>query len=191
MSKSARVLVSLLLLGGLIGFNSCQYRFGRGELAEQYSTICVPYIEGDTEGELTAEVIKRLSLSGGLRYVSSGGDLILSVKIIEMRDENIGFRYDRKKHGELKRSIIPTETRLSALVEVSVKEAGSGQIIRGPTRLTGSVDFDHEYYYSSHHALNIFSLGQLNDIDAAHDAAMHPLNRHLAERIADYVLNSW
>jgi hypothetical protein len=183
-------LTYLIFLGCLLSLVSCCYHFGYGDLSRQYSTISIPYIEGDDKGDLTAEVIKRLSISGALRYVSSGGDLILNIKVIELRDENIGFRYDRKKRGELKKSIIPTETRLKAITEVSVKEAYSGNIIKGPTRMTASLDFDHEYY-SSRHAINIFSLGQLNDIDAAHDAVIHPLNRHLAERIVDYVINSW
>lgn len=169
---------------------SCQYQFGRGDLSNRYTTLSIPYAEGDEEGELTAEVIRKISQSGALRYVSSGGDLILKIKWIDLRDENIGFRYDRRKRGELKKSLIPSETRLSALVEVSVIEAASGQVIRGPARIKTAVDFDHDYY-SSHHGINIFSLGQLNDIDAAYDAVMHPLNRQLAERIVDYVINSW
>lgn len=175
----------------VVCLQSCQYQFGRGELSGRYNTISIPYAEGDKKGELMAEVIKQLNFSGALRYVSCGGDLTLTIKLIELRDENIGFRHDRKKHGELKRAVIPTETRLHAVVEISVLDNHSQQIIRGPARLTASVDFDHDYYYSSCHAINIFSLGQLNDIDAAHDAVMHPLNRYLAEKIVDYVVHSW
>lgn len=177
----------LLIVGCCL--SGCHYQFGQGELSRSYRTISVPYIEGDQKGELTTEVVKQLSLSGAFHYVNGCSDLVLKIKLIELRDENIGFRYDRKKRGKLRKSIIPTETRISALVEVLVVDAG-GQTIRGPTRMTASADFDHTYY-SSRHAVNIFSLGQLNDLDAAHDAAMRPLNRHLAERIVDYVINSW
>jgi hypothetical protein len=191
MIKSLRLSIALFTLGGLgCILNSCQYQFGRGDLSERYSTIAIPYAEGDKEGRLTAEVIRRMSETGALRYVSSGGDLTLTMKLIELRDENIGFRYDRKKQGELKKTIIPTESRLSVVVEVSVSETCSGQVIRGPTRIKTSVDFDHDYY-SSYRGINVFSLGQLNDYDAAHDAVMYPLNCHLAERIVDYVINSW
>ncbi len=178
----------LLLMAGCY-LTGCYYQFGQGELARVYHSISVPYIEGDQKGELTAEVIKQLSLSGAFHYVNESSDLILKIKIIELRDENIGFRYDRKKRGKLRKSIIPTETRLSGQVEVLLVDK-SGQTIRGPTRIVASTDFDHTYY-SSRHGINIFSLGQLNDLDAAHDAAMRPLNRHLAERIVDYIVNSW
>jgi len=178
----------LLLIGhALIG---CQYQFGRGELSQRYETISVPYAEGDQKGELTTQVIKKISHSGALRYVSGGGDLVLNIKLIEFREENIDFRYDRKKTGRLKRSIIPTETRVSAIAEVHLIESGTGQTILGPTQIAASAEFDHTYY-STPHRVNIFSLGQLNDIDVARDAVMHPLNCSLAERIVDHVLNSW
>lgn len=179
----------LILLAGhfLLG---CQYQFGQGELSQRYATISVPYAEGDQKGELTTVVIKMLSTSGAFRYVSCGGDLILKIKLIEFREENIDFRYDRKKTGKLKRSIIPTETRVTAIAEVLLIESGTGQTVRGPTRITASANFNHTYY-TTRDEVNIFSLGQLNDIDAARDAVMHPLNRYLAEQIVDYVIHSW
>lgn len=178
----------ILFFGVLI--SSCQYQFGRGDLSQRYATISVPYIEGDQKGELTAEVIKKFSTAGAFRYVSCGGDLIAKIKLLEFREENIGFRYDRKKNGRLKKSIIPTETRMKAIAEVIVIESGSGQTIRGPTQITASTEFDHTYY-ATRDEINIFSLGQLNDLDAARDAVKQPLNRHLADRIVDYIMNSW
>jgi len=185
-SYVSTVLAALLLFT----FSSCQYQFGHGELSRQYSTISVPYIEGDKEGDLTAEVIKRIGTSGSFRYESSGGDLILFVKVIDYKNEDIGYRYDRKKHGQLKKVLIPTETRLNAQAEVMIKDACTGQIIRGPSVITAGIDFDHDFYFSRHE-INVFSLGQLNDIDAAQDAVMQPLNRNLAAKIVDYVTNSW
>lgn len=180
----------LMIFAGCCFLMSCQYQFGHGELSQHYTTISVPYAEGDQKGELTTEVIKKLSTSGAFRYVNGNSDLILTIKFVDVRDENIGFRYDRKKSGKIKKSILPTETRVIALVEVAVIDARTGEMVRGPTRIRASTDFDHSYY-TSRHAVNIFSIGQLNDIDAARDAAMHPLNQHLAERIVDYVINSW
>lgn len=179
---------ALLFLGAMLA--GCQYQFGRGDLSQRYTTISVPYVEGDQRGELTAEVIKKLSTSGAFRYVSCGGDLVLKIKLLEFREENIGFRYDRKKTGQLKKSIIPTETRMKAIAEVLVIESGSGETIRGPTRMIASTEFDHTYY-ATRDEINIFSLGQLNDLDAARDAVKQPLNRHLAERIVDFIMNSW
>lgn len=179
----------MALIGGW-GLTSCSYQIGTGELSNRYTTISIPYIEGDQEGELTAELIRQLSISGAFEYRPIGGALIVKVKVIELSDENIGFRYDREKKGNLKKAIIPTETRLTALAEVTVIEAGTNQVIRGPIQLSASVEFDHDYY-RVRDAENIFSLGQLSDVYAAHDAVMYPLNRSLAEKITSYVLHSW
>lgn len=182
---------SLVCFSLLASFSGCGYQFGSaGDLAQQYQTLSVPYVEGDETGDLTAQIIKELSRSGCLRYVSEGGDLILKAKLANIRENDIGFRYDQNRKGHRKNYIVPTETRFNAVVELEVIENATGQIIRGPTRIWGSLDFDHDYY-SIHQAMNIYSLGQLNDIDSARDAAIHPLNRVLAEKVVDYLNNSW
>lgn len=188
MQQKIRFFLICLLSSWL--FAGCHYQFGRGELSERYSTISVPYVAGDQKGELTAEIIKKISSSGAFQYVSCGGDLILKVKLLEFHEENIDFCYDRKRDGKLKKSIIPTETRVSTIAEVTLIEGRTGQIVREPVRITASTEFDHTYY-ATRGEVNIFSLGQFNDIDSARDAAMHPLNCNLAERIVDYVINSW
>jgi hypothetical protein len=140
---------------------------------------------------LLTAVIKQFALSGSLRYVEEDGDLILQIKYLETDDDNIGYRYDRKKRGGLKKTILPSETRITALVEVQLIDALTQRVVRPLTRLNASVDLDHTYY-SNRHGVNIFSLGQLNDIDAAKDMAIQgPLNRIIAEKITEYILNSW
>lgn len=183
MIKFLWILLCCLLTG-------CQYHFGYGDLPERYNTITIPYVQGDNEGQLTAEVIKSISTSGAFRYVPYGGELTLLIQLVEVDDENIGFRYYRNKQGCLKNWLIPTETRLSGIAEVTVLDSSTNQILLGPTCVKASVDFDHDYY-SSRNAINIFSLGQLSDIDAGQEAAMDPLNRRLAEKITDYIINSW
>jgi hypothetical protein len=125
----------------------------------------------------------------GLHYVNGPSDLVLIVRIITLEDENIGFRYDRKKCGKLKKATIPTETRFLLTAEIELKDC-KGAILLGPVRIKNDLDFDHEFY-SSIHAMNIFSLGQLNDRDAAYDAALHPLHQQMAEKIVDYITNGW
>lgn len=169
---------------------SCQYHFGRGELSESYSTISVPYVQGDQKGELTAEIIKKVTSSGAFRYVNEGGDLILKVKLLGVEEENIDYCYDRKRSGKRKKSIIPIETRVNAIAEVHLVNGATGRTIREPVRISANTEFDHTYY-ATRNDINIFSLGQINDIDAAREAAMHPLNRNLAESIVDYLINSW
>jgi hypothetical protein len=189
-SKLTNGLKSFLIIVVSSLLSSCSYQFGHGELSSRYSTISIPYVEQDQRGELTAELVRQISASGAFRYVNSGGDLTLQVKMADWGEENIDFRYDRKRSGKLKKSLIPTQTRVNALVEVVLIETATQRVIRGPTRITASAEFDHTYY-STRDEINVFSLGQLNDIDAARDAVLQPLNRNLAERIVDYVINSW
>lgn len=174
----------------LLALSSCGYRFGQGALSEQYSTISVPYIEGDRDGDLTADLIKQMSSSGAFTYASSGGDLILLVKVVDYDEQNIGFRYDRKKSGRLKHDIIPSETRMEIFVDVSLIDAASGCVLRGPTRIKASVDFDHDYY-TTRNRENVFSLGQLSDIDEARDAVLRPLHQKISRYIVDYITYSW
>lgn len=169
---------------------SCNYQFGHGELASKYSTIAVPYAEGDIDGSLTAEVVKKISTSGAFRYVVSDGELLLKIKVVELKDLNIGYRYDRKRDEQLKHSIIPSESRFIIYAEVSVLDNRTNEVIRGPALIRASLDFDYDYYKIQHEA-NVFSLGQLNDVDSARDAARHPLNSKLAQNIVEYLVNSW
>ena len=201
---------SLLLLFPLLLSLSCGYQFGQGSLPTKYQTICIPYVEGDVSGELTAILIKQISRSGGFRYVRDNGDLILYVTLCDCSEENIGFCYDTKKnkddkHGkkderrdsgdccknrDFNHSVIPIESRATILAEVTVVDSSSGCNVLGPAKLLASVDFDHDYYYSPD-KINEFSLGQLTDVDAARDAVQTPLYTVLAEKITEYIIHSW
>src|SRR5688572_2942270 len=167
-------------------FVSCGYRWGNNGLAQRYSSISVPYVQGDWDGSLTAAIVRQIARSGSFEYRSQGGELILIIKIMDLSDENIGFRYNRNKEGELKKTIIPVETRLLITAEVVVMESGSGCVVLEPVRLSASMDCDHSYY-SSPNEVNSFSLGQLADVDAAFEAVMRPLYEVLAQKIVDYV----
>lgn len=179
------IAATLLLL-----LTSCGYQFGDGGFASKYQTISVPFIEGDWNGDLTTTLIQQIAQSGCYTYCRDNGALILEVELVEFTDENVGFRYDRKKDGKVKNSIIPVETRIKTTAEVQLVEAASGCVILGPVLINASVDFDHDYY-SSRNGVNIFSLGQLSDYDAAYDAMYHPLNVVLSRKIVDFVVDSW
>lgn len=169
---------------------SCGYHFGQGGLASTYRSISVPYVEGDLDGSLTAAIVRQLTESGDYEYRNGNGAISLSVKVIDVDDQNIGFRYDRKKKGKLTKNVIPTETRITAVAEVTVYEAATCCALLGPVLISASVDFDHDYY-NSRDGINIFSLGQLSDYDEAYDAVKRPLNEALAKKIVDYVNDSW
>lgn len=172
--------------------SACGYRLGQGEgLASRFTSIDVPYVTGDSDGSLTAAIIREVVRSGCFEYRScEGSGLTLHVKQIDLDEDNIGFRYDRKKRGKLTKDIIPIETRATIFVEVFITDATSSQVLLGPVRLSASVDYDHDYYLSRD-GVNIFSLGQLSDLDAAYDAVQDPLNRLIAKKIVDYMTQSW
>ena len=69
-------------------------------------------------------------------------------------------------------------------------DSRSGCVVLGPSIIKAHVDFDHEFN-SSRDAVNVFSLGQVTDIDGATDAAARPLNKVLAQKIVDYMANAW
>lgn len=169
---------------------SCGYRSGQGGFLSVYRTISVPYVQGDWNGELTAAIVKELTQSTNLSYQRNGGALSLQVQLIDIDDMNIGFRYYRNVKEDIKKSVVPDETRLTATAEIRVVEAASGTVLLGPVILAADVDFDHDYY-TPRDRVNVFSLGQLTDIDEAQDAATRPLNRRLARKIVDYLNNNW
>ena len=170
--------------------SSCGYRTGPEGLAARYSSITVPYVVGDLNGSLTAAVIKAITDLGSFEYRSSCASLILNIKEVDVDEINIGFCYDRKKSGKLTRDTIPIEARITMVVQVSVTEAASGRTVLGPARLAASIDYDHDYYFS-HNGVNIFSLGQLTDLEESYDAVQKPLNEAMALKIADYITQSW
>ena len=76
------------------------------------------------------------------------------------------------------------------MAEVSLIDAASDCYVVGPIVITAEVEFDHDYN-SSPDGVNVFSLGQLTDLDEARDAADDPLNRQLAQNIIDYLVHLW
>jgi hypothetical protein len=168
----------------------CGYRIEENFSADDSPVyVNIPYIDGDVDGKLTSALIKELSSSGKYLY-SPSGELQLIVTIDDYYDENIGFRYDRSRKGKLKHYIIPTETRSYMLVEVELKSAFCEEAARAPVKILASMDYDHDYYIIRH-GVNIFSLGQLTDVDTAEEAALVPLEKKMAEKIVDYVVYGW
>ncbi|GAB4237092.1 MAG: hypothetical protein Tsb0021_16920 [Chlamydiales bacterium] len=185
MLRTHVICIFILLFG-----SSCGYRFSTiQDMVLGCRTISVPYIIGDDDGEMTSALIHCLTASG-YRYQKCHGEIILFVSIVECRDENVGFRYDRKKSGELTRSIIPAETRMIVSAQVRVIDAEKGCDLIRPFYVRDSIDFDHEYY-SSREGINVFSLGQVTDIDGGRESAWRPLKRKLAQKVVDYLSNIW
>ncbi len=100
---------------------------------------------------------------------------------MDIEDDNVGYRYDRKKRGTLRKRLIPCETRVTVQAEV-VLEDRCGNIVLPKVIITANQDFDHDYY-SSRNEINIFSLGQLSEVDAARDTVISPVNVLISKKL--------
>lgn len=176
--------VSSLLLTG------CGYHLGRGGVVEEYTTVCIPYVEGDPNGLLTSALVYEISSRGTLQYRNCQAELELSVVIRDIRLDNVGFRYEKESSGNTNSTVVPTETRLTALAEVVVHSSGAETPLIGPDLVVASTTFDHDFY-SNQAGVNVFSLGQINDLDLAEEEAYRPLYRELARRITEHVFAVW
>lgn len=185
MRRHALLIALLLCLTGCVG-----YQVGYGDISCRYRTFCVPFVEGDEYGELTRSLVEEVSARTGLRYQSAGSELVLIVRVIEAREKNIGFRYDTDAVAVDTRNVIPAETRLELFVEVCLYDCACEQVVMGPKVVSGRLDYDHDHYSNSG-GVNLFSLGQLNDIDIAQDMARRPAFREVAKNVADYIVNGW
>lgn len=191
MSSFYKVVGHSLSLVLFLCLTACGYRAGTGGITDCYTSICIPVVDGDVEGHLTAEIVRELSSSSRLCYQQDGGDLILSVKVVELRERNVGYRFERSvETDEPTDRIVPTEGRLTAVVDVCVTESASGTTLIGPVRLASSVDYDHDYY-THIEGIPRFSLGQLDDTGVARDVAALPLDQALAKRIVEYINSYW
>lgn len=174
------------LLGLSLIVVSCGYRAGAGGDMPPM-TLSIPFIKGDKDGIFTASIIKEVSARTSFIYNPDNPQTTLVIKILDLDDENVGFRYDRKRSGKIRHNVVPVETRLAVQIEMTLYRNYDSVPILGPMLVEASVDFDHEYY-PNRDAVNVFSLGQLTDYDAARDAAIFPLSRELARRVADRLI---
>lgn len=170
--------------------SSCGYQVSSPLSSFRGKRIGVPYVEGDQDGDFTSSLIRSLSRSGAIVASPSCADYLLCVEKVNSKEKHVGFRYDKKESGERTDHLIPTETRHSILVKIRLVDTRSGCVAKGPVCLSATLDFDHDYY-TSRDGVNVLSLGQLTDIDAARDASLKPIHQMLAQKIVDYLNCDW
>jgi hypothetical protein len=169
---------------------SCGYRVAD---PEDRKTISVPYVEGDQQGELTAELIWQLEHTGLYEFVRGGADLVLKVSIIGDQKETIGFSYDRHaESGKIEKNLMATENRRNLVAKVTLLEGE--KVVLGPVEITGWGEYDY-VDVNSLRALSFinengkrekvitFSLGQLDSVEGAEDNVLVPAYRLLARKI--------
>lgn len=184
-------IIKTILLGlTLFILSGCGYRINNQNFLDKYSTISVPYIKNDPEGEFTSVLVHKLASSGNWRYLTDGGELILEVEVLDTKHEHVGFRYYRDANGNLRDQIVPSEDRVSILTKVQVIERSSGKVVMGPTHIFSSIDTDFDPMIDEDNLIR-FSMGQLDFIGTARQIAHQPLFVSLSEKIVDYISSYW
>ena len=166
-------------------------------------TVLIPYIIGDSDGALTNELVRVLSLSGIGTFCQSGAQYRLQVTILRRENQTIGYRRDRQQvSGENQKNLIAAEARKTVVVEAALYDEVTGKVIRGPCQVDANVDYDYVDGDSIQDLVFVgpngisqvvlpFSLGQLESIDAAQEAASRPLNVRIAKKIIDAIFCGW
>ncbi len=179
----------------------CGYRFQDEKPPEGPVTINVPYIRGDIEGQLNTELTRILSNDPHFELRQNGGMVVLEVAIINDGNERIGYRYDRNpSSGKRRKNIVGTENRRNVTAEVKLIDSYTQETIIGPVHVKARADYD---YVDSNSVRDLtftnsagttqtvinFSLGQLDAIEGAHDDAVGPIYRQLAQKIVDGIVS--
>jgi hypothetical protein len=179
---------SLLLL---LSLASCGYQWQTSERP----TVSIPFIAGDDDGSLITEITHTLASSGLMRIVSQGGAYMLKVTIKDNANEIIGYRIDPQKvNQEVIEQLLATEGRKTTTLEFSLLQ--NNEIALGPYKVQASSEYDYVDQDSlpdlvfttpdgSTQVSLPFSLGQLESMEAAQEAATRPLYTRLAQKIAD------
>ena len=119
----------------------------------------------------------------------------IQAAIVQAENQTVGYRRDRQKvSGESKKNLIASEGRKVLVVEASLYE--KEELIYGPVRIEADAVYDYVDGDSIQDLTFInpkgdlivalpFSLGQLEPVDAAEEAAMRPLNARMARKIID------
>jgi hypothetical protein len=186
---------SLLLSSSLL--TGCGYRWQPDFPDCTRPTLTVPFVRGDEDGTLTAEIIYSLSSSGLVNVCSKGGEYDLQVSVLGDTNEKIGFRVDPQKvDGEVRKNLLCSEERRVMTLEILLLKGT--EVAYGPYQLSMGVDYDYVDGDSIQDLTFInpagtvvtvlpFSLGQLESVESANQAATKPLYRRLAQKIVDVI----
>ncbi len=193
--KRINLLISFILLSG------CSYHWQPTFPYGTRPTITVPFVSGDEDGTLTAQIIDSLSESGLVDVVSFGGDYELRVSIVGEGDDKIGFRVDPQKiKGKVRKTLLSSEGRRTMSIEAALYTGE--EIAYGPYKLSAEAEYDYvdgdsiqdlTFINPAGEVVTVlpFSLGQLESVESAKQASAKPLYRGLAQKIVDLISSEW
>lgn len=192
-----------IAFGAAFSICSCGYRWTPEFSQKIRPSLVIPYAKGDDDGTLTAEVVRSITASGIANVVPYEGDFRLQISITNMQNQTVGYRRDRQKvSGEIKKNIVGCEGRRIIQAEVILFESDSEKIAAGPYQIVADTDYDYVdgdsfqdlTFVNSQGILTTvlpFSLGQLESVESAQEAASKPLYEKLAQKIVDTIFSAW
>lgn len=176
----------LFLLPALFLFCACGYHLDGRET----STLEIPYVKGDLDGDLTDAIVREIALSGKYQIRGSSANYRLKVEIIADNIYKSGFQYDEEGATEYNRLVTNEEEKVMTL-SVALIQTSTGKTVLGPSEITARVNYDfidpdadNEAAVSRHLSSLNFSLGQLDSVEGARSASNIPLHTLLARKIA-------
>ena len=196
MSEKAVGLFFMILAG-------CGYRWQPDFPTESRPVLAIPFISGDEDGMLTAEIVRAISASGIAQVRGTNPHYRLAIQIKNAQNQTIGYRRDPQKvHGKVRKNVLASEGRKSLLIEVTLYKANTDEIAYGPYEISGDAEYDYIDGDSIQDLTFIdaqgiqqtvlpFSLGQLEPIESAQEAASRPLYASLAQKIVDAISSEW
>lgn len=187
----------------LLVASACGYRWQLDYPSTQRPTISVPFVVGDEDGVLTSEIIRALTASGLAEISHKESDFRLSIVLKEVKTETVGYRRDRQKiSGKIKKNLLASEGRKTICAEAILYQGSSDQEAFGPYQISVDADYDYvdgdsiqDLAFINKEGAPVtvlqFSLGQLESIEAAQEAANRPLYEKLAQKIVDAIFSEW
>ncbi len=186
-------------LSVFIFLSACGYRW---EDAAP-SSLSIPFVAGDEDGTLTAELIRSFASSTRADVLSSKGRYRLEVAISEQSNEIIGFRIDSQvNNGKQQKNMVADEGRRSIFADVCLYDSETDEVVVGPCRVGANIDYDYvdgdsyqdlTFVDSAGRTQTIlaYSLGQLESSESAREAGSKPLYRKLSRKIVDLISAYW
>lgn len=156
-------------------------------------TLYIPYIEGDLNGDLTNILIQKITALGYCISRSESSDFIIQGRVKSDRVDPIGFQFD-PKYKENKR-VIANENRRTLELEFSILSGKTRDKLLGPYFVKEFIDYDflddylcQDNIQNQQSYLN-FSLGQLDNREAAFSACADPLFHKVTDRMSKIVFS--
>ena len=184
-----------LIFSFLVLLTSCGYHV-IGFKQTSTVAVAVPYVQGDFKGFFTEELVRALGVASNLQF-DTHADKQLIVKIVDENSHKIGYRYDRELDGKLKKNLLPIENRQKIKLKIEIVNKKDQKNYFGPFEFSDDIDFDYvkedslrdlsfiDPITGQRRTALAFSLGQLESISSAEDAAKIALYQQAAKRLVE------